>query len=126
MDALLLTIYFLVVFYVLYQMALSLEDKLEDKVIIHLDKEFLAEQTQAQLSCQASAKHIKASVEEIGLKNSKIKFTVLSLSLGKQLSAAERNSPEIQNLKKMGLDEAAIASMLQTRMTIRVSPIGQQ
>lgn len=126
MDALLLTIYFLVVFYVLYQMALSLEDKLEDKVIIHLDKDFLAEQTQAQLSCQASAKHITASVEEVGLKKSKIKFTVLSLSLGKKISEAEMNSPEIQDLKKMGLDAAAITSMLQTRMTLRVSPVGQQ
>ena len=126
MNALLLTIYALVVLYVLYQMALSLEDKLEDKVIINLDKDFLAEQTRAQLSCQSDAKHIRATVDEIGFKKSKIKQTVLSLSIGKKASKADLNSPELQGLKKMGLSDAALAAMLEKKITIRVSPVGKQ
>ena len=36
-DVLILTIYFLVVIYVLYQMALSVEKNLEDRLLIKLD-----------------------------------------------------------------------------------------
>ncbi|MEO0771227.1 MAG: hypothetical protein AAFY72_17700 [Cyanobacteria bacterium J06649_4] len=126
MDALLLTIYFLVVLYVLYQMALSLENKLEDKVIIHVDTDFLAEQTQAQLSCQADAKNIKAVVDEIGLKDSKVKYKALSLVVKKRLTREQLNSPEVLKLKGMGLDEKAIIELLQKRINIRVSPINQQ
>lgn len=126
MNALLLTIYFLVVLYVLYQMALSLEDKLEDKVSINLDTDFLREQTQLQLDCQADAKNITASIDEIGFKKSKLKQTVLTLTIKKKVTKEQLNSPELSDLKKMGFSEADILNLLNKKLTIRVSPMGNQ
>ncbi|MEL7006280.1 MAG: hypothetical protein AAFN93_26665, partial [Bacteroidota bacterium] len=65
METLLLFVYFLVVFYVLYQMALDLERRQEDRVKIHLDYDFLASQTQDQLNFQKGAKHISAVVSKL-------------------------------------------------------------
>ena len=126
MNALLLTIYFLVVLYVLYQMALSLENKLEDKVSINLDSDFLKEQTQSQLDCQADARHITASVDEIGLKKSKLKQTVLTLTIPQKITKEQLNSHELSDLKKLGLSEAAILDLLKKKLTIRVSPMNAQ
>lgn len=51
-DILLLTVYFICVVYVLYQMALSVEAKLEDQIQIVLDKEAIAPAIAPQLSRQ--------------------------------------------------------------------------
>ncbi|MGF1460937.1 MAG: hypothetical protein ACFBSG_18150 [Leptolyngbyaceae cyanobacterium] len=51
-EVLILTIYFICVIYVLYQMALSVEDKLEDQVEIFLAGEELAAAINAQLQRQ--------------------------------------------------------------------------
>lgn len=128
MDAFLLTVYFLVVTYVLYQMALSLEDRLEDKVIIHLDKEFLAEQTQAQLSFQEKARSakIKAVVEERSSKDSEIKFPVLCLLVGNALDASKIDPSRLADLRKLGFDDRAIASVLHPKIDIQIEPTGQQ
>ena len=56
MENLLLAIYFLVVFYVLYQMALSLERTLEDAVYISVDTKFLEEQVRSQLDTQLGSR----------------------------------------------------------------------
>lgn len=52
-EILILTIYFICVLYVLYQMALSVEDKLEDQVKIVLQDEELQNAVNAQLQQQA-------------------------------------------------------------------------
>jgi len=128
MDAFLLTVYFLVVVYVLYQMALSLENQLEDKVIINLDKEFLTEQTEAQLSLQAEARRlkVKAITEEVGIKDSKVKFPVLRLLLGEAPAMSSIDPGEILAMKTLGIDEAAMPSIIQPRIDIWVRPTGQQ
>ena len=59
-DVLILTIYFLVVIYVLYQMALSVESNLEDKVEIVLDREQLVDQIHGQLEQQGIPNFITA------------------------------------------------------------------
>ncbi len=128
MDAFLLTVYFLVVIYVLYQMALSLEDRLEDKIIIHVDKAFLAEQTQAQLSLQARARHlkVKAIAEERGIKDSKIKFPGLCLLFGDSPDISDLNPGQSLGLRALGLDDAAISRVYQPKIDIQVKPTGQQ
>ncbi|EDX84888.1 hypothetical protein S7335_2587 [Synechococcus sp. PCC 7335] len=128
MDAFLLTVYFLVVIYVLYQMALSLEDRLEDKVIIHLDKDLLAEQTQTQLSFQEKVRSnkIKAVVEERSSNDSEVRFPVLCLLVGDAPDASKMDPSQLADLRKIGLDNRAIASMLHPKIEIRVKPTGQQ
>lgn len=66
-DVLILTIYFLVVIYVLYQMALAIESNLEDKVKVDLDREALTNEVNRQLAQQTHLKNAKASVEELKL-----------------------------------------------------------
>ena len=128
MDAFLLTVYFLVVIYVLYQMALSLEDRLEDKVIIHLDQEFLAEQTQAQLSFQAKARSakIKAVAAVRSFEDSKVKFPVLCLLVGDVPEVSRIDPLQLAGLRKLGFENGAIASMLRSKIDIQVKPTGQQ
>ncbi|MEO0541077.1 MAG: hypothetical protein AAFZ80_09465 [Cyanobacteria bacterium P01_A01_bin.105] len=63
-DVLILTIYFLVVIYVLYQMALSLESQLEEKVKVSLNLKDSAQNVQAQLTKAQSA--IQAKVSDSG------------------------------------------------------------
>ncbi len=128
MDAFLLTVYFLVVVYVLYQMALSLENQLEDKVIINLDKTFLTEQTEAQLSLQAEARRlkVKAIAEEGGLKGSKAKFPILRLLLGDAPALSSIDPGQIMGMKALGIDEAAIPYILQPKIDIWVRPTGEQ
>ncbi len=128
MDAFLLTVYFLVVIYVLYQMALSLEDRLEDKVIIHWDKEFSAVQTQAQLSLQAESRRlkIKAVAEERGIKDSKIKFPVLCLLFGDPPDISKLELGQVLGLRALGLDDAAISRTYHPKIDIQVKPTGQQ
>ncbi|MEM7063964.1 MAG: hypothetical protein AAF572_12475 [Cyanobacteria bacterium P01_B01_bin.77] len=66
-DVLILTIYFLVVIYVLYQMALAIESNLEDKVKVDLDREALTNEVNRQLARQTHLKNATASVEELKL-----------------------------------------------------------
>lgn len=128
MDAFLLTVYFLVVIYVLYQMALSLENQLEDKVVILLDKQFLSEQTQGQLSSQAEARRLKirALPEEVSIKDSKVKFSVLRLLLGDAPGLSNIDPKQLGSMKSLGLDASAISRMLQPKIDIWVKPTGQQ
>ncbi|NEP17718.1 MAG: hypothetical protein F6J97_12575, partial [Leptolyngbya sp. SIO4C1] len=63
-DVLILTIYFLVVIYVLYQMALSLEAQQEDQIELLLDAEKLEKNVRAQLSYRSYASQIQAKVED--------------------------------------------------------------
>ncbi|MBD2257658.1 hypothetical protein [Pseudanabaena sp. FACHB-2040] len=51
-DILLLTIYFIVVSYVVYKMALSVEAQLEDQIVIQLDRELLQSSVANQLQQQ--------------------------------------------------------------------------
>ncbi|MEM9904372.1 MAG: hypothetical protein AAF921_05035 [Cyanobacteria bacterium P01_D01_bin.44] len=63
-DVLILTIYALVVFYVLYKMALSYEELQEDQIEILLDLETLDQKANAQLSHQSNVHQIQAKVED--------------------------------------------------------------
>jgi hypothetical protein len=63
-DVLILTIYFLVVIYVLYQMALSLESQQEDLITIDLDTDRLLTQVEAQLAHQSYPDRIKARISD--------------------------------------------------------------
>jgi hypothetical protein len=125
MDTLLLTVYFLVVIYVLYQMALSLEDKLEDKVVIDLDRKFAQEQTQSQLSFQAP--NITATVEDIGFgKEKKNKRPVLMLTYNDAKPPIARYLPDAEALRKLGMSDEQIANMGKDRISIEVLPIGKR
>ena len=126
MDTLLLFVYFLVVFYVLYQMALSLERKLEDRVIIHVEEDFLAEQTQAQLNCQKDASYIKAAADEMTFGKGKLKYTVLKLAVSQAVPKAVLRSPDAIALKIMGLSDEGILALFEEKISIRVTPTGQQ
>ena len=124
METLLLFVYFLVVFYVLYQMALDLESRQEDRVVIHVEKEFLKNQTQRQLDFQKDAKHIKASADKF--KFGKLQQTALRLEVGTQDTRGALNSPDAIALKALGIDEEGILSALAEKISIRVSPTGKQ
>ncbi|MEO0432317.1 MAG: hypothetical protein AAF151_11540 [Cyanobacteria bacterium J06656_5] len=71
-DVLILTIYFLVVIYVLYQMALSIENTLENKLRVELDRETLLGQVKMQLKQLPSPQRITAKVDQLEMKG--IKF----------------------------------------------------
>ncbi|MBE9067106.1 hypothetical protein IQ260_10610 [Leptolyngbya cf. ectocarpi LEGE 11479] len=71
-DVLILTIYFLVVIYVLYQMALAIESNLEDKVKVDLDRDALANEVNRQLTRQTHLKKATASVEQLEFKGIKL------------------------------------------------------
>ncbi|MEO0349215.1 MAG: hypothetical protein AAF282_04100 [Cyanobacteria bacterium P01_A01_bin.15] len=62
-DVLILTIYFLVVIYVLYQMALSVEKNLEDRLLIKLDTDTLLGQVSSQLQQQPYTERITAAID---------------------------------------------------------------
>jgi hypothetical protein len=126
LQTLLLAVYFLVVLYVLYQMALSLEDKLEDKVDILLDENALGDQTQDQLSQQKHAKHITAHVRNISFgKEKKVKRPALALVIDadKELFIP----PEILLAQKaLGMSEEVIQELAHQKILIRISPTNEQ
>ncbi|MEA5464799.1 hypothetical protein [Leptothoe sp. PORK10 BA2] len=79
-DVLILTIYFLIIIYVLYQMALSVENTLEDKLEVALDRQALLEQVNLQLKHLPSPQQITAKVDQLEMKG--IKFPpFLNLSI---------------------------------------------
>ena len=129
-DALLLSVYFLVVFYVLYQMALTLEKKREESVEIKLDNKFAAEQIQAQLSAQPDARHVKAIAREIGFgkgKDDKPKAkkpaVFILFDTHKKVPAT---SPDLVPLKLLGMSEEVAQEVLQPKVIIQIDPVGKQ
>ena len=126
MELLLLTVYFLIVIYVLYQMALSLEDKLEDKIDISLDEGFLKEQTQQQLDCQRDASFISTDVREVnmGMGKKNIKRTFFFLKFKPQTKSISAEYQEA--LKAMGMSEEEMLSALETTISVSVIPTGRQ
>jgi hypothetical protein len=126
METLLLAVYFLVVLYVLYQMALSLEDKLEDKVDILVDENTLGGQTQDQLSQQPHAKHITARVRSISFgKEKKVKRPVLALIFDADKEVLI--PPEILLAQKaLGMNQEAIQELAHHKILIRISPTNEQ
>lgn len=129
MDALLLSVYFLVVFYVLYQMALTLEKNREEKVEIRLDNEFAAAQVQAQLSKQSDARHIKSFARTIGFGKGKdgrpkpkkpVVFIVFDTNQKVPLT-----SPDLVPLKLLGMSEEAAQEVLQPKVVIEIKPVGK-
>ncbi len=131
MNALLLSVYFLVVFYVLYQMALTLEKNREERVEIRLDNEFAAAQTQSQLSAQPDARHIKAIAREVGLgkpkKGEKPKpkkpAVFVIFDTNKKVPAT---SPDLVPLRLLGMSEDAAQEALQPKVIIRLDPVGKE
>lgn len=71
-DVLILTIYFLVIIYVLYQMALSIENTLEDKLQVALDRETLIDQVKQQLKHLPSPQLITAKVDQMQMRGMKL------------------------------------------------------
>lgn len=71
-DVLVLTIYFLVVIYVLYQMALSVESSLENKLRIDLNRGILLDQINQQLDQLPDDQQITAEVEELEIEGKKL------------------------------------------------------
>lgn len=71
-DVLILTIYFLVVIYVLYQMALSIESNLDDKIKVDLDRETLTDEVNRQLAQQPHLERAIATVEQLEYKGIKM------------------------------------------------------
>ena len=71
-DVLILTIYFLVVIYVLYQMALSVEKSLENKLKINLNQDILLDQINQQLKQLPDSQQIEADVEELQFEGKKL------------------------------------------------------
>ncbi|MBT9317198.1 hypothetical protein [Leptothoe spongobia] len=75
-DVLILTIYFLVVIYVLYQMALSVENTLENKLQVDLNVESLIEQVKLQLdqlsTSQTTSQKITAKVDQLEIEGKKL------------------------------------------------------
>jgi hypothetical protein len=126
METLLLAVYFLVVLYVLYQMSLSLEDRLEDKVDIFVDEKTLNEQTQAQLVMQKNAKNITAQVQsKIFSKDSKVKRPVLALVFD-----ADKEFPVPPEMllgpKNKGISMEALQEMMHSKIIIRIAPTNKE
>ena len=71
-DVLILTIYFLVVIYVLYQMALTIESNLDDKVKVELDRKNLEAEVNRQLERQSQLEKLMAKVEQLTYKGIKL------------------------------------------------------
>lgn len=125
MKAFLLAVYFLVVLYVLYKMALSLEDRLEDKVDIFIDENALGGQTQTQLSMQRQAKRITAQVRHISTGKDKTKRPVLSLiydadiqyPIPPKMLAAER---------ALGMSDEVIQERQHPKIIVRIAPTNEQ
>ncbi|KPQ37028.1 MAG: hypothetical protein HLUCCA11_03670 [Phormidesmis priestleyi Ana] len=122
MDTLLITIYILVVLYVLYQMSLSLEDELEDKVEIFVEDSTLEKQTQAQLSMQPGGRNITARVEYKSFgKDKKVKRPALSLIFDADTELP--SSPKDRELQKaLKMSDKALQEYLHPKIIIRIAP----
>jgi hypothetical protein len=126
METLLLAVYFLVVLYVLYQMALSLEDKQEDKVDIFFEENTVIEQTQAQLSQQDNASNITARVRSMSFgKDKKVKRPVLVL-----IFDAEKEMPVppemLLSQETLNMSTEILQELLHSKIIIRIAPTNEQ
>lgn len=127
MDTLLLAIYFLVVLYVLYQMALSLEDRLEDKVDIFIDEKTLGEQTQTQLSMHKEAKRITAKVRHMNTGKDKNKVKRPALSLIYDAGIKYPIPPDKLAVQKaLGMNDEMIQELAHPKIIIRIAPTNEQ
>ncbi len=130
MRTLLLAVYVLVVLYVLYQMALSLEDKLEDKVDIFIEENTLSEQSQSQIDLQKErrplAGRLTARVRNMSFgKEKKVKRPVLVLILDAE--KAVDISPEVLAANKAaGIREEITQELEHSKIIVRISPINEQ
>ncbi len=109
-DVLILTIYFLVVIYVLYQMALSLESQLEEKVKVSLNLKDSAESVQAQLAKLQS--EITAKVTETSA------FATMLLK------ASGGNGKKIPHIPRLELTVPESAE-LSGKITLNAGPTGK-
>jgi hypothetical protein len=132
METLLLAVYFLVVLYVLYQMALSLEDKLEDKVDIFIEENTLVEQTKAQLEQQKDnplARRITARIRNMSDisfgKEKKVKRPVLSLIFD---ADQDQDIPLEMRLsqKESGMSDEVMQELMHPKIILRIAPTNEQ
>ncbi|MEL6779730.1 MAG: hypothetical protein AAFO06_21025, partial [Cyanobacteria bacterium J06597_16] len=125
MENLLLAIYFLVVFYVLYQMALSLERKQEDAVYISVDTEFLEQQVRSQLDQQPEGRQVDTSIRTPKGKDGKPGRFILDLKFA-SLGDGPPPGELAKMLKLMGktLTAEEIADMGRPKISIWVTPTG--
>ena len=106
-------------------MALDLERRQEDRVIIHLDYDFLAQQTQDQLRFQKEdAQHITAEVSTLKLK--KITFTTLRFSIKPKYRKRALSSAFAEERRKEGWSDDEIIEILTGSISLRLMPIGQE
>lgn len=91
-DVLILTIYFLVVIYVLYQMALSVENTLENKLKVNLNSKTLNEQVNLQL------KQLSPNVQKISANVEQPEFDGRKLPPFLGLTVTSHNNPEEQSM----------------------------
>ncbi|MEO1401112.1 MAG: hypothetical protein AAFV72_07605 [Cyanobacteria bacterium J06635_1] len=89
-DVLILTIYALVVFYVLYKMALSYEALQTDQIQFLLDTETLEKAAQSQLARQIQAQSLRAKIEERDLAEL---LKILAQALGRETPKGKQAPP---------------------------------
>ncbi|ESA34011.1 hypothetical protein N836_19255 [Leptolyngbya sp. Heron Island J] len=109
-DVLILTIYFLVVIYVLYQMALSVENALENKLRIDLNRTVLTEQLGQQLQQLPPDQKITAEIEDLEIEGKKLP-PQLSLSVTSQINPKQTRKVVVKvgPMGKMPMAESLMA-----------------
>ena len=115
-DVLILTVYFLVVIYVLYQMALAVENTLENKLKVDLNREGLLAQVNQQLQQLPDTQKITAEIEELQLKGYKLP-PQLALTVTSQNNAQQKRKVTV-NVGPMGRMPLAM-SLMDLNVTIR-------
>ncbi|MFG6103595.1 hypothetical protein U2F10_15155 [Leptothoe sp. EHU-05/26/07-4] len=115
-DVLILTVYFLVVIYVLYQMALSVENTLENKLKVDLNRGALLAQVNQQLQQLPDTQQITAEIEELELKGYKLP-PQLALTVKSQNNAQQKRKVTV-NVGPMGRMPLAM-SLMDLNVTIR-------
>ncbi|MDV3352519.1 hypothetical protein QGP82_27840 [Leptothoe sp. LEGE 181152] len=115
-DVLILTVYFLVVIYVLYQMALSVENTLENKLKVDLNREGLLAQVNQQLQQLPDTQQITAEIEELELKGFRLP-PQLALTVTSQNNAQQKRKVTV-NVGPMGRMPLAM-SLMDLNVTIR-------
>ncbi|MBE9077514.1 hypothetical protein IQ241_09415 [Romeria aff. gracilis LEGE 07310] len=132
LDILILTIYFLIVLYVLYQMALSLERLLEDQVSINLDHEQLAARLRNQLAVQTRASYINAEVKPLPVmpdspKQKAPRISSLSLTFEPPTEESRvKRQDAIAAPAESGAAPTESDSYFAERITLRVLPMGKR
>ncbi len=109
-DVLILTIYFLVVIYVLYQMALSVENSLENKLKVDLNQDLLLDQINQQLQQLPDPQQITAQVEELKIEGKKLP-PQLALTVTSRLNPQQKRKvvAKVGPMGKMPMGESLMA-----------------